>query len=383
MILPNYDRSILSTVASLLGHYGAPSAYPTLPELDAALAERPKHVFLLVLDGLGDVVLRENLPEDAYLPRHVAARVTSVFPSTTAAALTAYASALSPQEHGWLGWYVYMKEYATDVKTFMRSTYFSGQPVAGPHPGYTLMPYESLPAKIRRADPRVRTHIVFPPFESGADSDADFTWHVTDFDQLCARLRRIADSEEETFAFAYWTQPDATMHDHGVHSPEAVQTYRDLDRALEALRDRLPDSLLVITSDHGLMDPVEWIDLSGDTALLETMVMPPMLESRAAAFYVKAHRRADFERLFREKYADRFLLLSREEVYASGIFGRGAPHRKFDDFIGDYVACATGKSVFAYSLPGREHDRMVDYHAGLTEAEMNVAVILDRTEPKL
>ena len=108
--------------------------------------------------------------------------------------------------------------------------------------------------------------------------------------------------------------------------------------------------------------------------------MPPMLESRAPAFYVKAHRRADFASIFQERYGAEFLLLPREEVYESRIFGCGAPHRKFDDFIGDFIACATADSVFAWSLPGRGFTRMKGYHAGLTEAEMNVAVILDRTE---
>ena len=380
MRLPDHDRSILSTMTSLLRHYGAASAYPPLPELDAQLATRPKHVFFLALDGLGDVELRRALPEDAYLRRNVAARVTSVFPSTTAAAMTSYTSGLSPMEHGWLGWYLYMKEYAADVKTFLRSTYYTNQTVGGPYPANHLMPYETVLTQIRRAAPGVTTYTVYPPYESNTDRGANISLHAADFPQLCAHLRKIAANPGPTFAFAYWPQPDAAMHDSGVGSPEALAQYRSLDSALAALRRSLPDSLLVITSDHGLMNATNWIDVAQDEALLETLVMPPMLESRATAFYVKAHRRADFERVFRERYADQFLLLSREEVYASGIFGRGIPHRKFDDYIGDYIACATAGSVFAYSLPGREHARMVGYHAGLTEAEMDVAVILDRTE---
>lgn len=380
MRFPDYDRSILSVTASLLAHYGVPSAYPPLPELDALLADRPRHVVLLILDGLGETVLREHLPEGAYLRRHAAATVTSVYPSTTAAAVTSYTSGLSPLEHGWLGWYLYMKEYATDVKTFLRSSYYAEQPVAGPHPAYSLMPYETILTKIRRCAPGVRTHSIYPPYGANTDRGAEFSWTAGDFAQLCARLGRISAQGGESFTFAYWPQPDSTMHDFGVASPQARGEYRELNRALEALRARLDDTLLVISSDHGLMDAAEWIDLSRDEELLEALVMPPMLESRAAAFYVKAHRRAGFGRAFREKYADRFLLLPREEVYSSGIFGRGTPQRKFDDFIGDYIACATGASVFAYSLPGREHPRMKGYHAGLTDAEMNVAVILDRTE---
>ena len=102
MIFPNYDRSILSITSSVLAHYGVKSAYPTLPELDKAL-EGKKKVLWLIADGLGSEVLRRTLPETASLRRHAKATVTSVFPPTTTAAITAYYSGKSPMEHGWLG----------------------------------------------------------------------------------------------------------------------------------------------------------------------------------------------------------------------------------------------------------------------------------------
>ena len=382
MVFPDYDRSILSIVASVLNHYGLRAGYPTLPELDERLSTAPAHVVLMILDGLGKTVLERNLSEGAYLRRKAAATVTSVFPSTTAAAVTSYTNGLSPLEHGWLGWYLYMKEYASDVKTFLRSSYYTEQSLGGPHPAYHLMPYETILTRIRKGGSGARTYSIYPPYDSNTDRGAEIGLHAGDFEQLCGHLRRICRQRERSFTFAYWPEPDATMHDHGTDAPEAKQAYRDLSQALDSLSGKLDDTLLIVASDHGRMDAREWIDLSQDAALLETLVMPPMLESRASAFYVKAHRRADFEAIFREKYGEKFLLLSREEVYSSGIFGRGKPHKKFDDFIGDYVACATADSVFAYSLPGKAHYKMTGYHAGLTEAEMNVAVILDRTEKR-
>ena len=86
MIFPNYNRSILSTTASILRHFGVNSLYPTLPEVDAALATGPKHVALVLADGAGVRPMEKNLPDGAYLRRMRAATVTSVFPSTTTAA---------------------------------------------------------------------------------------------------------------------------------------------------------------------------------------------------------------------------------------------------------------------------------------------------------
>jgi len=379
LVFPDYDRSILSIISSVMRYYGADCAYPTLPEIDEMLKTQPKHVMLLVLDGLGDVELAKALPENAYLRRNISARVTSVFPSTTTAATTAYATGLSPLEHGWLAWMLYMKEYATDVVTFMQNTHHTRKPVDGPYPAAHLMPYETAFEKIRTVNENVRTHSIYP-FPSYSERGAHAVWHASDFSQFCTFLKRIASVDEPSFTHAYWTQPDAAMHDFGVGSPEALAHYKEINRLLEMTREKLPDTLLIISSDHGLVNAAEQIDLAQDADLMDTLVMPFMMESRAAAFYVKPHRKADFERIFREKYGDDFLLMSREEVYSSGIFGRGTPHRKFDDFIGDYIACATGTKVFNYSLPGQKMRKMAGYHAGLTEAEMRVAVILDRTE---
>ena len=85
MILPDYDNSVLSTVASILKRYGGESLYPSIPELDALMAPAPKHVVMLLLDGMGQLALDAHLPEDSFLRRNLLRTVTAVFPSTTAA----------------------------------------------------------------------------------------------------------------------------------------------------------------------------------------------------------------------------------------------------------------------------------------------------------
>ena len=104
MLLPDYANRILSTVSSVLKAYGIPSIYPSIPVLDSLLSPRPKNIIILLQDGLGLTTLENLLPEDNFLRRNHIHTVTSVFPSTTTAATTAYYTGLSPNEHGWLGW---------------------------------------------------------------------------------------------------------------------------------------------------------------------------------------------------------------------------------------------------------------------------------------
>lgn len=377
MIYPDYDRSILSTTSSILAYYGVNSIYPPLPELDAFLGTRPRHVALIITDGAGVRPLEGALPADSYLRSHVAATVTSVFPSTTTAATTSYYCGKSAYEHGWLGWQLYFKEYATDATTFMRTTYYTGRPIDGPQPAPALMPFETVFEKIKRARPDVITRSQYA-FDTYTDHGAGEQLRIGSFAELCDNLVRISRTDGPSFTISYWGEPDTSMHDKGVGSEAALKQFRMIDRELASLSNRASDMLIIVTADHGLINSTP-IYLNDYPDIMDLMIMPPMMETRAAAFYVKPYRRAEFERLFREHFGENFLLLSREDIYRTGIFGRGARNWKFDDFIGDYVACAVSDKNLAFRIAGGGPDTLVGKHAGLTEDEMLVPVIIDRT----
>ena len=377
MIYPDYDRSILSTTSSILAYYGVNNVYPTLPELDAELGTDPRHVALIITDGAGVIPLEGALPADSYMRRHVAATVTSVFPSTTTAATTSYFCGQSAYEHGWLGWQLYFKEYATDANTFMRTTHYTGKPIDGPQPAPTLMPFETVFEKIKKARPDVVTRSQYA-FDTYADHGVGERLRIGSFSDLCGNLARISGTDGPSFTISYWGEPDASMHAMGVGSESALRQFRMIDRELSSLSKRVRDMLIIVTADHGLINSTPiYIDDYPD--VMDALIMPPMIENRAAALYVKPYRRAEFERLFRERFGEDFLLMSREDVYRTGIFGRGARNRKFDDFIGDYVACAVSDKNLAFRTAGGGDDTLVGKHAGLTEDEMLVPVIIDRT----
>ena len=376
IIYPDYDRCILSTLSSLTGYFGAALSYPPLAELTPLLDTRPRHVMLLLLDGMGTHPLYHALGEDSYLRSHQIATVTSIFPPTTAAATTAYYCGKSALESGWLGWHLHMKEFATDVVAFLGRAYYTGKSVDGPYPAGELIPYETVFDRLKGL---CETHTLYA-FDSYSEHGVDMRHRVSSFEDVARTLEAISHGDRPSFTIAYWNQPDAAMHLHGLDSPEARAQFRALDERLARLHGRLRDTLLVITSDHGMIDTTEAVDVARLPSLLEPLVLPPSIEPRASAFYVKHHRRAAFEAAFREICGEDFLLITREEVIASGLFGRGAQHPKFDDFIGDYLGVATGTRYFAFSLPGAAPaDRLIGQHAGLTAQEMFVSVLADRT----
>ena len=125
---PDYQNSLVSLSNSILKHYGLPARHQTLPELDAALAEKnPRTVILLVLDGMGIDMLEHNLPENSFLRSHIIKPISSVYPPTTAAATTSIYSGLPPLEHGWAGWQCYFKEYGRNIEPFLKRDFYTGK----------------------------------------------------------------------------------------------------------------------------------------------------------------------------------------------------------------------------------------------------------------
>ena len=382
MILPDYDNSVLSTVASILKRYGGESRYPSIPELDALMRPAPKHVVMLLLDGMGQLALDAHLPEDSFLRRNLLRTVTAVFPSTTAASTTAYYAAQSPNEHGWLGWSLYFKECAQQLDVFQGLNSYTKEKYAPLSPAYTYMPFETIFERIHRhSGGSVHTVSVFPfPSECdrGADVRARYDNHSLTglLNALEAQLRI---HKGDSFLFGYWTEPDHEEHMSGPYSEQSRDVFRRMNDAIEAFARRLEgtDTVLILSADHGLRGPQTAVYLHEIPEIMDCLIMPPSIEARACSFFVKPHRKAQFEREFRARFGDSFILYTREQVLDMQLFGRGQTHPKVDDFLGDYLACAIGDIYIDYLILNQRRDapKFVGAHAGLTEEEMLVPVV--------
>lgn len=385
MLLPDYNNSVLSTVSSVLKAYNIPSIYPSIPVLDSMLSPRPKNIIILLLDGLGVSTLEGILPEDGFLRRHWQHTVTSVFPSTTTAATTAYYTGQSPNEHGWLGWSLYFKECAQQLDIFQGVNPYTKQRYSPDSPAYKYMPFESVFAKIRRmTDDAIHTASIFP-FPSGCDEGAN-TRLISGGKSFPHMLEMVekqsAAGKGEQFILAYWTNPDSEAHGSGPLSPQSRALVTQMEKDVEAFCKRMEgtDSAIIISADHGLRGNMKPVFINRIPEIMECLIMPPTIETRAATFFVKPHRRAQFEKAFNDRFGESFVLYTRQQALDMKLFGWGEAHPKVDDFLGDYIACAVGDEYIEYAVLNQpEENRFVGAHAGLTEEEMLVPVIALRT----
>jgi len=376
-MFPDYQKSILSITSSVAAFFGAKTPYPPLKEVTDALHEKDtKNVVLLLFDGMGDNLLKRHLPEDAFLRKHDFGPISTVYPSTTTAATTSLWTGIAPGEHAWLGWSLYFKEIGRQIDTFLGRDSFTGERY---HP---LFPAESyIPVETIYPSMNCETHAFFPFPTSAAKGAKDRMTYAGNAD-LMRRIRDAAKRPGKNLICAYHIEPDHTMHDFGV---DALQTKTALERAhdiCESLSKSLGnDTLFIVTADHGLVDVTDNIDIARIPEIMDTLIMPPSVEGRAASFFVKPHKREAFLSEFRSRFAEDFVIFTHEEVMDRHLLGLFAPHRKTDDFLGDFFVCATGAKSIKFMTPASAEDgNLVGQHAGLTEDEMLVPVIYFRGE---
>ncbi len=359
---PDYDESILSVASSVLNYFGAKDcAHKTLKEFDALLDKNYENIIVMLFDGLGADAINNHLTENDFLRKHFVKPISSVFPPTTVAATTTIESGYSPFEHAWLGWDLYFKELNENVSVFTNKLQKNGEQAAPYHVAGKYAPHDNIFNRIEKSDKHSKAYYVsrFSKFK------------INCLDDIGKTVIKLSKKSGRKYIYTYWHQPDETMHIYGVNSQEAKNKIKEINAFAEELCRKLKNSLVVVTADHGLIDS-DAVFLEDYPKLWNMLKLPPSIEPRALSFFVKDGMLEDFKAEFEKNFKDKFILLTKKEVYNKQLFGSGIPNNKTDDFIGDYIAVAVSDlTIFNY----KEEKPFIGVHAGLDEREMLVPFI--------
>jgi hypothetical protein len=382
MQLPDYDgRGIVNLMASLqhgLGGGEHPYAPSTLLPPQRIGAHR--QVLLLVIDGLGLNYLRAH-PRAANLNRHLAGGITSVFPPTTASAITTFLTGDAPQQHGLTGWHMYFRELGAVLAVLPGRARYGGVGLGeagidvarlfGHHPfaeRIGVPAYAISPAAIAGSDFN-RAHL------GRACSIA-----YQDLDDMVERCIALAQAPGPKYVYAYWPGLDSLGHEAGIWSDAARAHLLALDAAFARLLKarRGTDTLVVACADHGQVDVPEdrRIELDDHPALADCLALPLCGESRAAYCYLKPDRAAAFDDYVATALAGRLASVPAAETISAGWFGRGTPHAALADRVGDRVLVAKEDFAIKDWLAQEARHRMIGAHGGLSDDELWVPLIL-------
>lgn len=374
-LLPDYNHSILNMVSSILKNFNVEDTHSTLPELDKILEKNYKNIVLLILDGMGENVLKAASPNGTFI-NHQQNTITSVYPCTTTAALTTYYSGKTPIETGWIGWSQYFKEYGRTIDMLPYVDSYTKESVPRDNfDVYKLLNYTTTYEQIMEASPNVNTYEIKP---AHCETKTEQCIHIHSLKGLCNSIETLCKNSEQKYVFAYFDSPDNINHKYGCDSEETKKFILEAEDLIQNLTQNLAnsDTLILISADHGHNNINKNISALNLNGLEEYYTMPPCLEPRFVSFWIKNDKKEYFEAKFKEMYKDEFILYTKSEFLATNLMGTGTQHRKIDDFLGDYIAIAiSDTSINLGTYLSKPKIKLSD-HCGLTRNEMEVPFIV-------
>ena len=405
-VIPHYDglsiANLPATIASLLED---PSSMPSGQVLPGALPPLPRalwadwvpglrRVVLIILDALGYRTLQgmwvrgEGSTFSDLAGAGLMVPLTSVFPSTTAAALISLSTGRPPAEHGWLAYTMYLRELGIAANAILLCPVWTRKSDLlldwGLEPE-SLIPIPTMAENL--AAMGVTTGAVFSAHFQGTGFStmlyrgvAEIRGHLHASDFWVQLRHLLAETRgQRALIMAYWSGLDTLAHAYGPDTDLCEAEFRTVSYLLAReflaslpLEDR-EGTLLLITADHGqLYVPSEHILTAGkDPTLARNLMVPIMGESRAAFVYPRPGRAESIRSYLTSAFPGWFTVLDSAWALEAGLMGKP---------IIDETYARAGELLI---LPNEDHALqqtrpsvpLVGRHGGLTEEEMLVPLL--------
>lgn len=382
--LPQYrDGSLLNLISSFHAARGGAPAHAPLAALPGSTVESARNLVFLLVDGLGYNYLNA-VGRGGALRDHLAGKLTSVFPSTTASAITTAFTGLSPIEHGLVGWHGWFPE----ARVVAAPLPFRRRGDEIPLGQLGIAPAALLPDRSLFDALPCRSFVV----SQRRIVDSEFSVHLggraqrVGYDNLASMVDAIEDvvrsGAERKYVYAYYPEFDTVAHVHGVGSAQAAKRLTAIDAAFAALLRRLvgTDTALVMSADHGFIDTPksQALELADYPDLAELLRLPLTGEPRVAFCHVVAGGVEEFVRRARCSLDGSADVMPCRQLIDAGWFGPGVAHPRLAERLGDVALVMRAHRTIKDRLPGEKHHAMIGNHGGTTEDEMFVPLVLAR-----
>lgn len=403
-VVPRYDGRSIANIAATLGamwHVPVGTLPPLVSELwEPLVGDGVDRVLFLLLDAVGWHRMRQALAQDeataTWLERAgaVVEPITSVFPSTTAAALTTIWTGTSPAGHGMVGYTLWLREFGLVAQMIELQAAHKG--VAGSLLDAGLDPESFVPAPSLAQQLSAAGIPLVVLIGADIHGSGLSRLHFRGTEQVIpyaglgdclSILRALLEGmgDKRALVAAYWPSFDTLSHLHG---PDVVHWDAEWHVVTTALRDVLlrelspaarRRTLVIITADHGhnTVREERLVLLERHPELAATLLIEPTGDSRAPYLHVRDGRRAEARAYVEEHLGEAFHVLDAEEALRAGLWGPDTPMPEAPFRVGDLVLLAHD----GYALDSRPRSTpLKGRHGGLLPDEALVPWIAFRLD---
>lgn len=336
------------------------------------LPPRAKSGIVILIDGLGWHNLRGAGAHARFLNSHASDSkpVNTVFPSTTAAALTSLATGAPPNRHGIAGYRVFDRSSSKDVNLLSGWTSFEQSD------GWRLLP--TIAEEIG-SDSGLEMHFVGASAyqRSGFTNIIMPTARYHGEDSIAARFataNRLANTPGN-LVYLYIPELDQTAHALGAGSIQWLAKLEDLDGLIRKLVESAGSRTgIAITADHGVVDVPSHAHLD-----LADLQLPEVLhfggDTRCGFLYLlDPNDSEDAEAAITAAWGSAVTVVTPKAAIEAGWMS--AAHPRVLEYLPDLLV-VSNKLVAVYhrkfsSLKSRS---MVGHHGSWTSEEMQIPLL--------
>lgn len=324
--------------------------------------EPAEKVVVILADGLGTHLLRDHLGYAKTLRSAKGEPTTAqtCAPSTTAAAITSFATGRLPAETNMVGYSVQFEGKFMNLLNFRA--------------GVIPEKWQPTPTHFERlGEAGVESHLFTAPkfngsgltraalrgskFHGTAKLEDRFNWAL---DLLAAGA---------SFAFVYWADLDKVGHQAGPLSEAWAQALETFDYELGKFLAKVPSNVTVLlTADHGMVEVDERIDIAHVNALNEDVEVIAG-EGRAVHVHARKEKAKDVAERWRDYFANDAWIFTPDQMHAVVGEGPGV------SLLGDLLVMPKNSFVVVDSrTQPAAAIAMKGVHGSLTPQEMQVPV---------
>lgn len=382
---PDYKSSSIVNLSNfVLNHFKAQIVHTPYPLEDLApgITQNVEKIVFFLIDALGMHSLEKLMNKERVFHEYTILKATSVFPTTTSAAITSLLTATTPIEHGVLGYILYIKQLGTLLNMIELSSPIMGK-VTSTLSSRDLMFEKTIFERLLEVGVKsfvltsktIRNSGLSTLVNAGASIRS-----YQSFGDMFSKFREILLEDGLSFSFVYWGLLDSIGHKLGIDSDafesELYWLLKMLSREILPILPR--NVLLVILGDHGqIYTPWErevWWSWKDDISRFFSI--PPGGEMRMMHIYTTEQK--EVIKYLSEKYADRALIMTKEEALNLQLFGNttSVPNKSIER-IGEVIVIAKENYSFYFKYTGKE-ESLKSKHGSLTLQELMVPLMLFR-----
>ncbi len=404
LIFPDYQgNSLVNIPHSILSHFKIKPSKPSLPKQFLGNINGCSKIVLFTIDGFGYNLWNEAIKYPFFKKindKKLVNPITTVFPSTTAAAITTLNSGLTPIEHGLLEWNLYFQELDLIMQPFpykMIETEFHTLNNSIPNDPEMLFNGTSLAQILKLGG--VSSMVFLPqviknsPYNQAFGKDVTIIPYYSVADLIVILRQKLESSTANAFFYVYISSIDSTEHLFGPSSEQVKTEMSILSYILEKEFTNKLDKetrekiAIMLTADHGQLDvnPSGTIYLDQYPELItyfkKSRVGRPILPTGSprdvflnidddkldsAIYFLKSKLREKAE----------VVIITKEIIKV--LFGLDKPHPEFFNRLGNVLILPKGNNTVWYHFLPDDKFIFFGHHGGLSKDEMIIPFVSTR-----